>query len=98
LQVLYEDREENEKSEASKNMKFTTAKAIGQQTKEQTEKRILNSSSDDFLTKRTETSKSTMVFYIVTFVIVAFISKHLYLTYLKCIYFCTNNLKNFFSF
>jgi len=63
LQVLYEDREEeDEESEASKNMKFTSAKT-GQQIKEQTEKRILNSSNDDFLIRRTETSKSTMVLY-----------------------------------
>ncbi|XP_011332114.1 FK506-binding protein 15 isoform X2 [Ooceraea biroi] len=59
LQVLYEDpEEENEKSKASKNAKSTTVKAVDQQTQEQTERRMLNSSNDDFLTRHTETSKS----------------------------------------
>lgn len=60
--MLYEDpEEEDEGCEASNNVKHTTVKADNQHLEKQTERRMLNSSCDDFLTKRMETSKSTTV-------------------------------------
>ncbi|XP_070151987.1 FK506-binding protein 15 isoform X2 [Polyergus mexicanus] len=63
LQVLYEDSDEEDvDSKVNKNVDSTIKTVRQQQTEEQTERLVLNASSDnDFSIKQTETSRSTTI-------------------------------------